>query len=178
MWDTFHTTLPEETLFCSEGRFQSETERYLAACPNHLAQSLRQAQYQDIRSTKMQSVQCTLRVYLQRIIMQFTNPSIHATEAGFLQSGRYQLNYDESNFDFRQLKKKKNDNFQSVLTDPEEHPTSYPTNYRDSSIRERLHRMPLLKNKKPGHLITFRWGGCRRQNFHPPRNELYYNMIR
>jgi len=67
------------------------------------------------------------------------HPSIHATAAGFLQSGRYQLTYDESNFDFRQ-QEKKFDNLQSVLTDPEEHPTSYPMNYGDSSIRERLHK--------------------------------------
>ena len=35
---------------------------------------------------KMQSVQCTSRVYLQRILTQFTHPSNHATEAAFLAS--------------------------------------------------------------------------------------------
>ena len=46
-------------------------------------------------------MQSTLRVSLLR---QITHPSIHATEVGFLQSGRYKLKYEESNFDSRQWK--------------------------------------------------------------------------
>lgn len=98
------------------------------------------AQYQDIRVGS----QCSVRYVsvCRRILTQFTHPSIHAIEAGFLQSRRYQLTYDESNFDSRR------GGATCVLTDPVDHPTSYPTNNADSSIGERLHEDASFKKPK------------------------------
>ena len=152
-----HTShsLPEETLFCSERRFQSETQ--ISCCmskpsgprstpgaiPGHTGR----------RRSRPKSSQCGVRYVsvCKRILIPFTHPSIHATEAGFLQSGRYQPTHDESNFDFRQ-QGEGGDHLQSVLTDPEEHPTSYPMNNGDSSIGERLHKDGTFKRPKTGTL--------------------------
>jgi len=98
MCNTFCNSLPEVT--AQTGGFKVRPKTHVSCCmskpsgPKSTPGAI--PGYTGRRRSRPKCSQCTV-CYVsgcKRILTQFTHPSIRATEAGFLQSERYQLTYD------------------------------------------------------------------------------------